>query len=289
MISNTVFVDNIGLCTVYSYLDKKIIYDNISEFDSSDCLIRLNITQNRYDFTYVFITKNNSRIFLSSPSNYENCYFLPILKIGTYIRCNQISPTINNGIYIIILVDSNSNATNRYINYHIKNIITNKVKIFYTALYNLNGIEILIPVKTIKSIFNISIPQVSPLLKMWDDRESLDCDSIDSFSINGQVVHKLAARLFSPVINAMLEMNNNKNSSLYLCDEICTNMFIYLMYNYSLHGYNDEILVKLENQGDFNDIVYLFQQLYTMCDYYGTNSNEYILSLIHKFDNLDKK
>ena len=272
---NVELISNIGLCQIIKYLDLKKINtceNAIASLELGTYLIYLNHEKYKYYLQYQPCHRNtiDSHIFSG------NRHFIPTLCIDTYIRYTQIHPQSDielppNGIYVITYVDYNfTEANHRFIHYYIKDIISGKERKLY-SFENLNSIEILTPVAPIlKNLILASSPQISPLSRLWKGQRFLDGDDIDSFSMNGHLVHCIAARLFSPVINAQMKMTGENRQTTYPCDEICTEMFIYLMYHYSLYEYDNIDLITKD----------LLRQLFEMCDYYGTDSGEYISSLL---------
>ena len=282
-----VFVPNIGHCEIKRYLDlvKRRTDEALTDgLKSSPFLIYMNEQKNKYSLWEIPCDglRGSSGI---DRYQFQEIYFIPPLTIGTYIRYTRLSPILSiadipNGIYVIteIIHDYiHPKPAYRYICYHIEDISNSGVTRTIRKHENLNSIEILTPVvPIIKKLILSTAPQTSPLLTMWEERESLHEDDIHSFSINGHLVHCVAASLFSPAINAQINMTGMVGSreATYSCDEICTEMFIHLMYNYSLHGYNIDLINKDS-----------LQQLFDMCDYYRTDSGEYISSLMIGMDN----
>ena len=276
-----VLVPNVGHCKSKRYLDlvkRRTDEALIDGLKSNPFLIYMNQEKNKYSLWEIPCDGKHGSSGIDR-YKWEEKDFIPPLAIGMYIRYTRLRPMLSiqdipNGIYMITSIIHDyihHKPSERYICYKIEDISNSSVTRVIRKHENLNSIEILTPVVSIKEVVLSTTPQKSPLLKMWEERSFLDCDDIDSFSINGHLVHCIAVRLFSPVMDAKIKMEgiSGNRETTYPCDEICTEMFIHLMYHYSLHGYNIDLITKDS-----------LEQVLEMCDYYGTDSTEYISSLI---------
>jgi len=280
-----VFISGIGYCEQYPYLD---IGQPIRQIGQNDTEIYLIISVQTNKIYNGNILMQYNPLPMSIRDHPSNFLMVQVLYAGQYININGISEClpygISNGIYRIEYVNKVVPRASAYIKdveYFLKNIQTKEIARLNLHNFDLSFISIIKQIECTQELIDKkkSISELSCFL--YNQRYLLDessCFTIISCSNNFYRIHKDVIMNISKFIECQQLHNKSflsSTSSSYAGSDKCIEIFIYLIYHFTLKGYNEHVI-------DLCDL----QDLVKICEYYNVIDEiyQYVYQLISNIE-----